>query len=111
MNNNCCANCNTHHDWYLLSEYQTPTGETLLLCDECREEEERIERLADQMAALPSCDYRAMIIDREQSTRVLVNALRAHDMSCSCSLRKPITAELLAPIAPAALVVFEGGVA
>jgi hypothetical protein len=108
MNNNCCANCQSPDSITNPVETHMIEGAWTPLCDECMEERQRIERKADELAALPSCDYRAMIIDREQSAAVLVNALRAHDLSCSCTIRKPIVAELVAVMAPAVL---EGGIA
>jgi hypothetical protein len=78
--NNSCFNCETKNDWYLMSEVEVD-GQTVTVCDDCREEMERIDSEADRLTALPSCDYRAMIIDRAQTSRQLVNELRAHDMN------------------------------
>lgn len=88
-----CFNCqakSTNGTW--LSEYTTETGEEILLCDECREEEARVERKADELAKLPSCDYRAMIVDQAHSSRELANLLEAHDLYCEAcrSTRKTV---------------------
>jgi len=60
------------------------------LCNECREEDNRIERLAAELASVPSCESRQRIIERAQSAAEVVNGLRAHDMS-GCGLCRALT--------------------
>lgn len=63
-----------------------------------------------QLAALPSCDYRLMIIDRSETVQQLVNALRAHDqaqcIACS-STRKTVQSDRMY-INPAAVCCEQG---
>lgn len=84
-----CANCGQTGDF---SEVWTDDGRRLELCDDCAAEERRMERLADQLAALPSCETRQRIIESAATTAGLVNALRAHDLarcaSCCCDMRE-----------------------
>jgi len=85
---NCCFNCNAKDSIENPVESHLIEGKWLPLCDECYGEELRIESEADRLSALPSCDRRAMIIDRAETTRQLVNELRAHDLSgCPSCLR------------------------
>jgi hypothetical protein len=80
-----CQNCGTRHDWYLLHEYQTDDGRTLNLCHDCCTEFARIEKLAIELAEMPSCEARQSIIDRAETTEILVNGLSAHDLRCACA--------------------------
>lgn len=93
-----CANCHgTPAEGYSLSIVHTDDGERLLLCDDCAQENSRMEKLADSLAALPSCEYRQSIIDAGLTVRQMVNALRAHDFLCvACgSTRKTVTDDRL----------------
>lgn len=98
-----CANCKATG---ILNEYWTEDDRHLLLCDDCAEEEARTEKLADQLAAaeLPSCGIRQQVIESAETTRGLVNAVRAHDQVCACcaSTRKTVTEDRLY-VAPAAV--------
>ena len=84
-----CVNCDTTNG--PIETYMTYDGEQLPLCPGCCEAEAYTERLADQLAALPSCDVRQGLIDAAETTRGMVNALTAHDQACGCAKPKPIT--------------------
>jgi hypothetical protein len=71
-----CKNCQTTKG--LIETHLTDEG-WIFLCDDCAEENHRMELQADQLAALPSCETRQQIIDNAETTMQLVNALRAHD--------------------------------
>lgn len=73
-----CGNCG---ETGFLVEIWTDDGRRLLLCDDCAAEERRVETLADQLAAMPSCETRRQLIEDANTTAGLVNALRAHDLS------------------------------
>jgi hypothetical protein len=75
-----CANCGASQT--LLFDYWTDDGLQLVLCEDCCEEERRIEKIADYLAGLPSCRVRQDIIDSAETTRSLVKALQAHDFGC-----------------------------
>ena len=95
MRDNSCINCETTTN---LNDYWPDDRDrSVLMCDDCMEEQRRVERLANEMAALPSCDYRAMIIDRAETVQQLVNQLRSHDQSCSCAAKRPVQSEGLVP--------------
>jgi hypothetical protein len=90
-----CASCDRTDA--VLFDITTEDDQHLRMCGECCDEERRIERLADELAAMPSCDTRAMIIDLGETTRALVNQLQAHDMSCAAcaSTRKTVQSDRL----------------
>jgi hypothetical protein len=86
-----CRNCNSRN----YEEVATDEG-WILLCDECAEEERRVENETNELANLPGCPDRQRLIDDAQSTRKLLFALRAHDVSgCAhcAAIRKPVQSE------------------
>jgi hypothetical protein len=79
---NKCFNCETTEN---LNDYwPDDQPKAVLLCEDCMAEQQRIERLANDLAKLPSCDYRLMLMDKAETVQQLVNVLRAHDMT-SCA--------------------------
>ncbi len=87
-----------------LFDFSTDDGHNLRMCNECCAEERRIELRADELAALPSCDRRAMLIDLADTTRGLVNTLQAHDVSCAaCASTRKTVAEDRMHVAPGAV--------
>lgn len=82
-----CTNCDTTDcfDTHMVDGAWTP------LCDDCYAEELRIEAEAERLAVKRGCDWRELIIDRAQSAREVVNKLTAHDQTCNCTVRKPMT--------------------
>lgn len=97
-----CANCDRTDA--ILFDFSTDDGKQLRMCDDCCAEERGLELLADQLAAAPSCDRRAMIVDLADTTRGLVNQLQAHDLSCAvcASTRKTVSEDRLY-VAPGAV--------
>jgi len=98
-----CINCGaTRASGADLSEFwPDDQPKPIVLCDDCAAEVRRIERYADELAKLPSCDVRAKIIDDATTTRGLVHALTAHDQSgcVHCySVRKPAAAAIASEI-------------
>lgn len=94
---NACTNCETTRG-YLNTIWIDDKPFPVLLCEECAEEVRRIEAEADALAALQTtCDRRAMLIDRAESTAELVNLLRAHDTECAVcgSSRKTVVSDRL----------------
>jgi hypothetical protein len=94
---NACTNCETTRG-YLNTIWINDSAFPVLLCEDCAEEVHRIEAEADRLAALQSsCDRRALLIDRAQTTGELVNLLRAHDMECVIcgSTRKTVVSDRL----------------
>jgi DNA-directed RNA polymerase subunit M/transcription elongation factor TFIIS len=88
-----CSNCEANErDGFYITEAWGDDGKNVLLCDDCREEQERVEKQADELVKLPSCEARQRIIDEATTTGGLVNALRAHDMHCPVcgGKRKPV---------------------
>ena len=86
MPTRACENCGTTEG--TIEQIWTDDGRKPLLCDDCAGEVRRLEKLADELAALPSCDLRQQIIDTAESTGELVNRLRGHDLAqcaaCAC---------------------------
>ena len=86
-----CENCGTTEG--AVEQIWTEDGRKPRLCEDCAAEVRRLEKLADELAALPSCDVRQRIIDTAESTGELVNRLRGHDLTpcaaCThCASRK-----------------------
>ena len=81
-----CENCGMTEG--TIEQIWTDDGRKPRLCEDCAAEVRRLEKLADELAALPSCEARQEIIDTAESTGGLVNRLRAHDMAqcaaCAC---------------------------
>ena len=73
-----CQNCGTTGGY--IEEIWTDDGGKPLLCEDCAGEVRRLEKLADELAAAPSCQQRQQILDTVETTTELVNRLRAHDM-------------------------------
>jgi hypothetical protein len=73
-----CQNCGTTGGY--IEEIWTDDGGKPLLCEDCAGEVRRLEKLADELAAAPSCPQRQQILDTVETTTELVNRLRAHDM-------------------------------
>ena len=73
-----CQNCGTIGGY--IDEIWTDDGGKPLLCEDCAGEVRRLEKLADELAAAPSCPQRQQIQDTVETTTELVNRLRAHDM-------------------------------
>jgi hypothetical protein len=76
-----CFNC---HQKSGITEMFTADGREVFACDDCGDEQRRIEKQADELAKLPSCAVRNNIIDNAPTTQQLVNQLRAHDQA-ACS--------------------------
>jgi hypothetical protein len=72
-----CENCGTTRGF--IDECWTDDGRKPMLCEDCTSEVRRMEVLADELAAKPSCEARQALIDKAQSTEQLVNVLRGHD--------------------------------
>lgn len=109
--NKTCFNCNTTPALTDLNDYwPDDQPKAVRLCDDCMEEQQRVEAEANQLAALPSCEYRQMIIDCSETVQQLVNALRAHDQqqcfACS-STRKTVQSDRLY-VSPAAVCCEQG---
>jgi hypothetical protein len=90
-----CQNCSaTDGD---ITQIWTDDGTRPWLCDDCAQEVRRLERAADELASVPSCELRQQILDTLETTAQLVNRLRAHDMSqcagCASLLVLPAIAE------------------
>jgi hypothetical protein len=97
--NNTCFNCKTTPALADLNDYwPDDQPKPIRLCDDCMKEQQRVEAEADQLAALPSCDFRQMLIDRAETVGQLVNLLKAHDQaecfSCA-STRKAVQSDRL----------------
>jgi hypothetical protein len=76
-----CHHCGTTCGY--IEEIWTDDGGKPLLCEDCAGEVGRLEKLADELAAAPSCPEREQILDTAETTTELVNRLRAHDrMPC-----------------------------
>ena len=73
-----CRHCGTTCGY--IEEIWTDDGGKPLLCEDCAGEVRRLEKLADELAAAPSCPQRQQIQDTVETTTELVNRLRAHDM-------------------------------
>jgi protein-arginine kinase activator protein McsA len=82
-----CTNCKTTQG--LIETHITNEG-WVYLCDDCAAEDQRMEVLAEQLAASPSCEARQRLMDTAETTGDLVNRLRAHDQTaCNmCSFLK-----------------------
>jgi hypothetical protein len=74
-----CENCGTRQG--CIETIWTDDGTKPSLCEDCAEEVQRLEKLAHELAVLPSCPQRQQILDHTDTTEVLVNRLRAHDMA------------------------------
>lgn len=74
-----CQNCGTTEGF--IERIWTDDGTKPWLCEDCAEEVRRLEKLADELAAAPSCQERERILDTAETTAELVNRLRAHDMA------------------------------
>lgn len=81
-----CINCGSTEN--LMDIWPDDSDKSVRACYDCCEEIRRVEAIADQLAALPSCDVRQAIIDNTDTTRIMVNALTAHDQACGCAKRK-----------------------
>jgi hypothetical protein len=96
-----CENCQTTSG--CIETVFTDDGRKPLLCEDCADELRRVERLADELAAKPSCEFRQAIIDRAETTEGLVNALRAHDLvqciACASTARTVADDRLLVNLA------------
>jgi len=75
-----CENCGTTGSF---DSILTDDGEQLLLCDDCIDEQRRLEAQACELAAKPGCELRGRIVQHAASVGQLVNGLRAHDMQCA----------------------------
>ncbi len=82
-----CFNCGSTVN--LTDIWPDDHDKAVVACHDCADEILRLEAEVRELCALPSCAVRDQIIDRVQTTAQLANALRAHDMACSCSRRKP----------------------
>lgn len=85
-----CANCGRTDQ--ILSDVITCDGRSELLCDECVEEDRKLE--AEAIALVDTgllCEEREQLIEKAQSTTELVNRVKYHDMTCAAcsSVRKP----------------------
>ncbi len=91
-----CQNCKATSDLY--DYWPDDQPKSVLLCNDCCEAQAAVEAEANTLAALPSCDYRAMLIDRAETVQQLVNVLKAHDqaacIACS-STRKTVQSDRL----------------
>ena len=74
-----CENCGTTEGF--IERIWTDDGTKPWLCEDCAGEVRRLEKLADELAAAPSCQEREQILDTAETTAELVNRLRAHDMA------------------------------
>ena len=74
-----CENCGTTEGF--IERIWTDDGTKPWLCEDCGGEVRRLEKLADELAAAPSCQQRERILDTAEITAELVNRLRAHDMA------------------------------
>lgn len=84
---NSCLNCNATSN---LNDYwPDDQPKAVLLCDDCMEAQQRLEKQADELAALPSCECRQMLIDHAETVQQLVNSLRSHDQQ-GCMLCRPV---------------------
>jgi hypothetical protein len=76
------------------------------LCEDCAEEVRRLEKLADELTAMPGCEERQAIVARAETTAGLVNRLRAHDRSpcsdCAALRRRAAIASETSPAMPRA---------
>jgi protein-arginine kinase activator protein McsA len=74
-----CENCGATEgfiDWIYTDDGRKPH-----LCEDCIEEQRRIERMADEMSSVPSaCQTRQQIIDESETVQELVNRSRGHDL-------------------------------
>ena len=91
-----CENCGSTQ--VLPNRIWTDDGRKLRLCEECAETERRMEALAHQLAAKPSCEERERILDDCQFTSEVVNRLTAHDMACIICRPAPKFEPLQAPL-------------
>jgi len=73
-----CPHCGTTGGY--IEEIWTDDGGKPMLCEDCAGEVRRLEKLADELAAAPSCQQRQQILDTVETTTELVNRLRAHDL-------------------------------
>lgn len=78
-----CENCGTSGGHIV--EIWTDDGTRAWLCEDCAEEVRRLERVAEELAAMAGCEVRDGIVERAETTAGLVNCLRAHDMA-ECSV-------------------------
>jgi hypothetical protein len=74
-----CENCRTTEGF--IERIWTDDGTKPWLCEDCAGEVRRLEKLADEWAAAPSCPERERILDTAETTSGLVKRLRAHDMA------------------------------
>jgi hypothetical protein len=91
-----CKNCGATTN--LTDFWPDDQPKPVTLCEDCCEAQAAVEAEADRLSALPSCDYRLMIIDRSETVQQLVNALRAHDMTpcfACASTRKTVQTDRL----------------
>ena len=89
-----CHHCGTTRGY--IEEIWTDDGGKPLLCEDCAGAVRRLEKLADDLAAAPSCPQREQILDTAETTAVLVNQLRAHDLAhcAACaSLRATVASD------------------
>jgi hypothetical protein len=74
-----CENCGVTGGY--LDQIWTDDGTKPRLCEDCAGEVRRLEKQADELALVPSCEQRQQILDTAETAAALVNRLRAHDMS------------------------------
>ena len=90
-----CHHCGTTGGY--IEEIWTDDGGKPLLCEDCAGEVRRLEKLADELAAAPSCQQRQQILDTVETTTELVNRLRAHDMTPCIACASARTSAALDP--------------
>ena len=82
---NECYNCRCTQ-LELLEFWPEDEDRPVFACDDCAAEQRRIEKLADELAAMPSCEEREAIFNLMGLTvQRLVHLLQIHDLKCDCT--------------------------